>query len=421
MSDVAQNAAPPADSTFFDGASSRRRVVTLDLEPTLAILEDGVAIAEWPYKSVRRISADNGLLRLKSVGAPELARLELRDPALQARLVALCPKIGEAASPDVSTRAVVFWSLAAIASILGLVFFAIPHAAKTIADHFPDTLERRLGRIAEGQVVRLFPGQQCTAPKGVAALQKLSKKLQDAADLRLPAEMVAISSGVPNAFALPGGRVFLFSGLLAKAQNQDEIAGVLAHELGHLQHRDHVRRMVENGGGAYLIGLLFGDVKGGGALVFLGKQMFFAAHSREAEAAADVFAAQTLAKLGRPAKPLGELLERVTGPEEDGAFTILHDHPLSKERLAALAAAGTRATGLPLLTDEEWRALKSICGGVETQPKGVAVDPVQLTDAYRQAAPLGWAAAWNQQGLALKRQGDRENSLAHYQQAAAAY
>ena len=369
MSDAAQNAAPPADTTFFDGASSRRRVVTLDFGPTLAILEDGVAIAEWPYETVRRISADNGLLRLKAIGAPDLARLELRDPALQARLVALCPKIGEAASPDVSTRAVVFWSLAAVASILGLVFFAIPHAAKTIADHFPDTLERRLGRIAEGQVVNLFPGQQCMAPKGVAALQKLSKKLQDAADLCLPADMVAISSGVPNAFALPGGKVFLFSGLLAKAQNQDEIAGVLAHGLGHLQHRDHVRRMIENGGGAYLIGLLFGDVKGGGALVFLGKQIFFAAHSREAEAAADAFAAQTLAKLGRPAKPLGELLERVTGPEEDGAFTILHDHPLSKERLASLAAAGGRATGLPLLTDEEWRALKSICGGVETQPR----------------------------------------------------
>ena len=41
--------------------------------------------------------------------------------------------------------------------------------------------------------------------------------------------------------ALPGGKVYLFSGLLARAENADEIAGVLAHELGHLRHRDGTR------------------------------------------------------------------------------------------------------------------------------------------------------------------------------------
>jgi Zn-dependent protease with chaperone function len=46
---------------------------------------------------------------------------------------------------------------------------------------------------------------------------------------------------IPNAFALPGGKVYLFDGLLAKAENPDEIAGVLAHELGHLKHRDGIR------------------------------------------------------------------------------------------------------------------------------------------------------------------------------------
>ena len=73
---------------------------------------------------------------------------------------------------------------------------------------------------------------------------------------------------------------------------------MLAHELGHLQHRDHLRRMIADGGGAYLIGLMFGHVTGGAALIYASKTLLFAAHSRESEAAADAFAAATLAKLG---------------------------------------------------------------------------------------------------------------------------
>ena len=65
-----------------------------------------------------------------------------------------------------------------------------------------------------------------------------------------------LSTPVPNAFALPGGRVYLFHGLLAKAENVDEVAGVLAHELGHLRQRDNLRQLIYNGGTSFLIGLL---------------------------------------------------------------------------------------------------------------------------------------------------------------------
>ena len=60
---------------------------------------------------------------------------------------------------------------------------------------------------------------------------------------------------------------------------------------------------------------MFGHVTGGGAIIYASKTLLFAAHSRESEAAADAFAAATLAKLGRPARPMGELLLRVAGPE----------------------------------------------------------------------------------------------------------
>ena len=73
------------------------------------------------------------------------------------------------------------------------------------------------------------------------------------------------------------------------------------------------------------------------------------------------FAAATLAKPGRPAKPMGEPLLRVTSPEADGATAILHDHPLSQEQLDYLAARDKGATGPALLGAEKRAALKTIC------------------------------------------------------------
>jgi len=68
-------------------------------------------------------------------------------------------------------------------------------------------------------------------------------------------------------------------------------------------------------------------------------------------------------RLGRPAKPAGELLFRVTGKERDKGLTIISSHPLTEDRLARMSREDRPASRPPLLTSEEWRSLKSICDG----------------------------------------------------------
>jgi predicted Zn-dependent protease len=120
--------------------------------------------------------------------------------------------------------------------------------------------------------------------------------------------------------------------------------------------------MIAAGGTALIVGVMFGDISGG-LVATLGNSMLNAAHSRDAEAQADDFAAKTMTTLGRPSKPMGELLLRITGAEKDSPtlLTILRDHPMSEDRLAKLAAADKGAKQAPLLTDEEWKALRGIC------------------------------------------------------------
>ena len=185
--------------------------------------------------------------------------------------------------------------------------------------------------------------------------------IRDSARLESSVEPAVLPSPIPNAFALPGGRVYLFEGLLAKAKNADEIAGVLAHEFGHLKHRDGTRNLIYNGGTSFLIGLLFGDVTGSGALVFASRSLITASYSREAEQNADTFSIDVMHRLNRSPKPMGELLFRVTGNEAGKGLSVLSNHPLTEDRLERMKAEHRSPSAPPLLTPEEWISLQAIC------------------------------------------------------------
>jgi predicted Zn-dependent protease len=163
-----------------------------------------------------------------------------------------------------------------------------------------------------------------------------------------------------NAVALPGGRIYVLDGLIKRAETADELAGVIAHELGHVHNRDSLRKIIQHGGTSFLIGLLFGDVMGSSAVIFASRTLIDTSYSRDAERGADAFTIETMQKLGRSARPMGELLFRVTGAQKNG-LTIVASHPLSEERLDVMRKAERPMTGAELLTPGQWKALKGIC------------------------------------------------------------
>lgn len=356
------SAASSGAAIYFDGASSKRRAVTLGVAARLEISEDEQLLAAWAYDDIRRADGPSGLLRLGCLTAPALARLEIRDAALAAEIEPRCVHLDENTPGRRGVAAIVGWSVAAAVSIVLVVLFGVPLAADRMAPLVPDAFEQRLGKVADAQIKSVFDGKPCDDPAGQKAFEKLVTAIREAAGLDTSVQSGVLSSKVPNAFALPGGRTYLFDGLLAKAENADEIAGVLAHELGHLKHRDSMRGLIRNGGTSFLIGLLFGDITGSSALIFASRTLVTSSHSREAENDADSFAIDVMHRLGRPAKPAGELLLRVTGKEGKG-LSILSSHPLTEDRVARMAKEDRPASQPPLLTDKEWRDLKSICSG----------------------------------------------------------
>src|SRR6266436_8159664 len=202
-------------AVFFDGRSSRRRGVTLTFADCLEIADphasDGTSLASWPYDAVRRVDGPEDVLRLACTSAPPLARLELRDPTARANILRLCRALdGPGSAAAVSVWRIAAASLAAAAAILAMVWFGMPVLADRLAAVIPYAWEKPLGDAIDPRVRAMF-GTACEKPDGVAALRKLVGEQQAIAQLPITPDPAVLRSTVPNAFALPGGRIYVLS------------------------------------------------------------------------------------------------------------------------------------------------------------------------------------------------------------------
>src|SRR6266849_5995609 len=178
---------------YFDGTSSRRRLVTLEFNDRLEIREYEHTLAAWSYADVRLADSPSGSLRVTCLTAPELARLEIRDTAVAAELTSRCARLAENTPGRHGIARIVGWSLSATVSIVAVVLFGVPLAADRLTPLVPQAFERRLGDVAEGQVKTLFGGRICNNPLGQAAFVKLVDAVREAAglDIRIQTAVLA--------------------------------------------------------------------------------------------------------------------------------------------------------------------------------------------------------------------------------------
>ena len=159
-------------------------------------------------------------------------------------------------------------------------------------------------------------------------------------DVKVPVTIKVVDSDEVNAFALPGGFMFVNRGLILATDNEDELAGVMAHELGHVA----ARHAMENNGKSQLInygmlaGIIFGGpiagqvlYNGGGLLQGLINLKF----SRQAEEEADRLGVQYLYSAGYDPTGMATMFEKLAAQNKKktkGFGKLLIDHPDSLDR-----------------------------------------------------------------------------------------
>lgn len=360
-----------AEGWYYDGQSARAQAVSVGIEGhdlVLATLH-GTRLAAWPLGTI---------VGRRGVEAEDLVLSP--DPDADARLViahVLMIRVLKELRPDLMRRPgrarpigrALLWGGGAVASAVLIIGYLIPALAAGLAPMIPPERERALGDATARQIALILGAAEgeddglCHDPEGRAALATMTTRLAAVADLPYPVRVDVLDHGLVNAVAMPGGRIMIFRGLIERAESAEEVAGVLAHEMGHVVHHDPTTGALRAAGTAGILSMMLGDVFGAGIAAAAGEAMLNARYQREVEARADREALSILEGSDLSAAPFAGFFERLH--EEHGATPALlayfASHPALKERAERARAAGDDARGR-VLSEREWDALQRICG-----------------------------------------------------------
>ena len=354
-----------------DGRTSAVHDVRLIVDPEAGSLRfepfvDGAATPDlWPLAQIRLIERTAQGARL-AVEGRDGARLQVGAEARDF-LKLHCPNLDRRPKAYWSGGRVLLWIVLAFGGLFGTLFVLLPRVAHQAAVILPGSLDRQLGASSEQGMVAMLgfsgkPVQRCVLPSGLAALDRLTQRLAAAGGLPATPRVTVLNSPVVNAFALPGQRILLLSGILDRAEGPSAIAGILGHEMGHVAHHDPTEALVRNAGMGLLLGIAMGDVFGGSSAGIATLMLTRSAYSRAAEQAADGFALATLAAAGIESLPLARFYGRI-GREQAASGTLvpslLSTHPDPGDRQARVEREGR--AGSRALSDEDWSALLRIC------------------------------------------------------------
>lgn len=221
--------------------------------------------------------------------------------------------------------------------LAGLLLLFLDPVVDRVVDHIPPEVEQQIGAVvlartrAEGPLIEDGPAH--------AALQAIATRLARPGE---KLDFYLAQRPTINAFAAPGGVVVVHSALLKEARSAEEVAGVLAHEIAHVELRHSMHQLARAAGLRLIVAALFGDYGTlGGWAAQLGELKF----SRDAEREADLRALDRLAETGIDPQGLlafFETLSRQEGADGLRPPALFSTHPATAERIEALRAVLAR-------------------------------------------------------------------------------
>jgi Zn-dependent protease with chaperone function len=196
---------------------------------------------------------------------------------------------------------------------------------------------------------------------GTYRLQAFAKGLQLSQEY--PIRLTLVHSDIVNAYALPGGQVVVYTGLLRKLQTPEALAALLAHESTHVNSRHSMRSLLRSGANGLLVSIIFGDATGiSGALAGNLQNLNGLQYSRSLETEADEKGMDLMRRNGVPPQGMVQLMKTL---EKEGdipdELSFLSSHPLTKNRIKRAERYAKKAGNLKTSPElnQQFAALKS--------------------------------------------------------------
>lgn len=351
------------EARVFDGRSAQPlRVQSIREGDTLQFGDEAI-----PVDELRRVDGKTGLT---------LHRLDLPDWRMILPIDA-APDFRDVIRFHATTARHWRWiggSLAGVVTLALLLWIFGSMLLAGLAPLVPHDVAQGVG----DQYAEIFAPEdrQCTDPAGTRALNEMVGRIKPQGGLVEPVRLTVVDNDTVNAITLPGGQIILFRGLIDQAQSAEEVAGVLAHEFGHVQHYHGNQALIRHFGlGVFLEGL-------GGNVGAAASTGLFLSNGRAAEREADDEAIKLLRNGDVSAMGVSDFFARMGGantrdgkPEKGEAVdsgtdlaALLSTHPGDADRRRRFAESARMYKATPILTDDEWKALKTICPSRSASP-----------------------------------------------------
>ncbi len=303
--------------------------------------------------------------------------------------------------------------------------------------------EYAIGEEQYGPAIQSQGGEYYLDPELTAYVQRVGQKLAAVSDQpELPYEFVIINSSIPNAWALPSGKIAINRGLLTELANEAQLAAVLGHEIVHAAARHSAQRLQQGlllNAGLAGIGLMVSDnnyrdiILGGASL---GAGLTLARYGRGHELESDHYGMQYMAAAGYDPQAAVELqeifVELSKGQQANWLEGLFASHPPSEERVAKNRRhAQSLLVNLPFRGDAEYAkvtaplrkreaAYKAHDEGVAALAKGDVATALEKANAAVKLAPRE-AMFHALRGDVYRTQGNEAEALKNYNRAVELY
>ena len=351
---------------YFDGISSRAWTCKIDVrnEEILIQIDETLKIISWKIKDLISKELTDSTLTIKYGKFPHETLEIVGDRALDFyELIAENSILG---------KSNVLWHrkktpiiIALIFSFIFLCVFSywtlIPWLGEKATLIVPKDTEIELG----ASIAENF---KQTEEINVAS-SKLLNQFIDSLRVKeaYPINITVVNSPTVNAFALPGGHIFVYSGIIDKMKNYNELVALLSHEITHVTHQHSLKSLGRSAATSIFISGLFGDISGISAgILDQASQLKQLRYSRELETEADQHGVDFMIKYKVSPDGMIRLMQILDaeGEKQDGFMKYLSTHPETKERINTLKSNNRITT-----TFKENQSLKAIFSDIKQSIK----------------------------------------------------
>ena len=223
-----------------------------------------------------------------------------------------------------------------------LILLAFTQSSGIVVKLIPVKWDEKLGELGYPSAIStMAPGSSKIEDKYVLqSIEEIKNRLSlSLKKTPFKYNVTVLKSPVENAFALPGGKIVIFTGILLKVDSPEELAGIMAHEIMHVEKRHAMKQIVSRMGLSVLFEIVVGDMADAGSVILeVGSELLSLGYSRSMESEADIEGIKLLSAAGIPSDGMIQFFKKMSENEKElKSMSWLLTHPLSDERADELS------------------------------------------------------------------------------------